>query len=291
MSYVHNKVSDVLAKQQAGQTDGPCFAVMGLRDKIKQSVRGLQFIERNKNSLYIYRDDCPFVLGWIGYGDYRQKGSGSREMFVVYTRTINNGKYNMRNVQHYMKMSASIDTALKNVKRYIRPYSPSELAKINMSDVAGSILDTSSEVEQRLRDIQEGIVDVRSYGDNSQSRLFTELKHLLTTNHTFVDPSFGTALADYFQVAEEAKQYKGRSMPMWFVRVYERLDTQMFEVVSIDNAENFFPNIGDEQRTYNADTLPEDIMGKLSVLSILDDNQYVDDVGYRAGEGMFYVAR
>jgi len=290
MGYKHIKVSDALTKQQAGQVDGPCFAVMELRDKIKQSVRGLQFIERDKKSLYIYRDDCPFILGWIGYGDYRQGGDGT-EMYIVHSRTIDNGKYADYNDQHFMKMSVNIDTALTNVKKYIRPYNPVEMADMKMNEVTRAISNVSDEVSSKMRKIQESIVDVRSYGDNSQTRLFTELKHLLTTNHEFVDPSFGAALADYFQTAEEANQYKGRSVPMWFVRVYERFGSQAFDVLSIDNAENFRPNIGDERHTYNADNLPEDIMGKLSVLNILNDDQYVDDVGYRAGEGMFYVVR
>jgi hypothetical protein len=212
-------------------------------------------------------------------------------MYVVHARTIQNGKYAEYNDQHFMKMSVNIDTALKSVKKYIRPYNPVEMAKMKIRDVSGAISGVSDEVSTRMREIQGSIVDVRTYGDNSQSRLFTELKHLLTTNHEFVDPSFGTALTDYFQTVEEANQYKGRSVPMWFVRVYERFGTQAFDVVSIDNAENFAPNIGEERNTYNADTLPEDIMGKLSVLNILNDEQYVDDVGYRAGEGMFYVVR
>jgi len=290
MGYKHIKVSDALTKQQAGQVDGPCFAVMALRDKIKQSVRGLQFIERNKKSLYIYRDDCPYVLGWIGYGDYRQGGDGT-EMYVVQARTIVNGKYSEYSKQYFMKMSTNIDTALKSVKTYIRPYNPVDLADMNMKQVSTAISDVSGAVTSKMREIQNNIVDVRSYGDNSQTRLFTELKHLLTTNHEFVDPSFGTALIDYFAAVEEEKQYKGRSVPMWFVRVYERFGAQAFDVLSIDNAENWNPNIGDERYTYNADTLPEDIMGKLSVLNILNDDQYVDDVGYRASEGMFYVVR
>ena len=290
MAYKHELVSDALTKQQAGRVDGPCFAVMELRDKIKQSVRGLQFIDRNKKSLYIYRDDCPYVLGWIGYGDYRQGGDGT-EMYVVHSRTIYNGKYSDYNDQHNMAMSTNIDTALRNVKKYIRPYNPVEMAKIHVKDVSSAVSNVAGEVNTRLRDIQSSIVDVRSYGDNSTTRLMTELKHLITTGHEFVDPSFGSAIVDYFAAVEEANQYKGRSVPMWFVRVYERFGDQCFDVASIDNAENWNPNIGEEVHRYTASDLPEDIMGKLSVLNILNDKQYVDDVGYRAGEGMFYVVR
>ena len=79
---------------------------------------------------------------------------------------------------------------------------------------------------------------------------------------------------------------------MWFVRVYERMDQQMFDVIDIDNAEsNYNVEISDDVKRYTSDTLPEDIMQKLSVLNILQANDYVDDVGFSAGEGMFYVVR
>ena len=37
--------------------------------------------------------------------------------------------------------------------------------------------------------------------------------------------------------------------------------------------------------------LPEELVGKLSVLNMLQDKQYVDGVGLNCGEGMFYVCR
>ena len=32
---------------------------------------------RNSASYWIYRDDCPYVLGWVAYGDYRDGGDGT----------------------------------------------------------------------------------------------------------------------------------------------------------------------------------------------------------------------
>ena len=290
MTYKHIKVSDALTKQQAGQVDGPCFAIMDLRDKIKQSVRGLQFIDRTKKSLWVYREDCPFVLGWIGHGDFRQ-GRGGESMYVVHSRNIVNGKYGDFNVQYNMKMTANINTALKNVKTYIRAYTPAEMANVYVGTMSVEVRTVSDELNKKLRDIQGEVVDVRGYGNNSKTRLFTELKHLVTSGHKFVDPSFGEALVNYFRVADEVEGWGGRSVPMWFVRVYERLGSQAFDVVSVEDALRRRTPVGAEQYQYNAEGLPEDIMGKLSVLNLLTDEQYVDGVGYRVGEGMFYVAR
>ena len=290
MGYTHKLVSDALTKQQAGAALLPESTIRELRDKIKQSIRGLQFINRDRRSLYIYRDDCPYVLGWIGYGDYRRGGDGT-EMYVVHSRTINNGKYTTYNDQHFMAMSTNIDTALRNVKKYIRPYAPVDMAKIHIKDVSSEVSNVAVESMTRLRDIESSIVDLGKYGDNSATRLITELRHLITIGHKFVDPSFGSDVADYLTARVEADKYKGRSMPMWFVRVYERFGDQCFDVASICDINTFLPKIGEEVHRYTASDLPEDIMGKLSVLNILNDKQYVDDVGYRVGEGMFYVVR
>jgi len=79
---------------------------------------------------------------------------------------------------------------------------------------------------------------------------------------------------------------------MWFVRVYERMGQQMFDVLTIDNAESTYrAQMSDDVSRYTADDLPEEIMQKLSVLNILSKDDYVDDVGFSAGEGMFYVVR
>ena len=43
--------------------------------------------------------------------------------------------------------------------------------------------------------------------------------------------------------------------------------------------------------TRYTDDLPEDIMGKVSMLAMVENDTYVDDVGYRADEGLFYVVR
>ena len=103
---------------------------------------------------------------------------------------------------------------------------------------------------------------------------------------------FGERLTDFFAKQDELNRLKGRTVPMWFVRVYERMDQQMFDVIDIDNAEsNYNVEISDDVKRYTSDTLPEDIMQKLSVLNILQANDYVDDVGFSAGEGMFYVVR
>ena len=40
---------------------------------------------------------------------------------------------------------------------------------------------------------------------------------------------------------------------------------------------------------YTQEELPENLLGAVSVLSMVEEDQYVAGVGYRAGENMFYI--
>jgi hypothetical protein len=40
---------------------------------------------------------------------------------------------------------------------------------------------------------------------------------------------------------------------------------------------------------YTQEELPENLLGAMSVLSMVEEDQYVAGVGYRAGANMFYI--
>jgi prophage antirepressor-like protein len=286
----HKLVSEALT------TDGACpasAAFLLFRDRVKAAMRGLDFIDRDKQSVWVYRDDCPYVLGWIGFGDYRDGGDGTgygTNVFVVQARTIENKKYADHSNQFCMKMSANVEVALRNAKKYLRQYSPQELAMVNLRGVSDKVTGRADESRAKLRTAMSAVFDVDIY--NKTSTLARELQHLLNTEHEFLHPEFRRNLTTYFELKHDADVLRDRTIPMWFVRVYERMGQQSFDVLSIDKPEsNYTVEISQDVHRYQSDDLPEDIMGKLSVLNILTDDQYVDGVGYRAGEGMFYVVR
>ena len=301
--YEHKLVSEVLTKQQEGvltATDATaCLATIDLRDRVKSAMRGLDFIDRNRQSVWVYRDDCPYVLGWIGFGDYRYGGDGTN-MFVVQARTIENNKYAWGSNQFNMKMSANVEVALRNAKKYLRQYSPQELAMVNLRGVSDKVTGMADESCAKLRTAMSAVFDIgeiaiaidTSGSYNKTSTLALELQHLLNTEHEFLHPEFRRNLTTYFELKHDVDVLRDRTIPMWFVRVYERMGQQSFDVLSIDKPESRYSvEISQDVHRYQSDDLPEDIMGKLSVLNILTDDQYVDGVGYRAGEGMFYVVR
>tara|TARA_R110000772_G_scaffold267792_1_gene392639 strand:- start:33 stop:563 length:531 start_codon:yes stop_codon:yes gene_type:complete len=174
--------------------------------------------------------------------------------------------------------------------------SPQELAGTRMRDASNAVDKVVDVARDEFTEIRNKVIDVESslYSSrtNESSGLLNELRHLMNSNHEFIDVMFGENLTTFFAKQDELIRLKGRTVPMWFVRVYERMGQQTFDVIDIDGAENTYSTeISDDIKRYTADTLPEDIMQKLSVLNILQPNDYVDDVGFSAGEGMFYVVR
>ena len=294
-SYEYKLVSDALTVggTVTDNTNGMEY-VTPFAERVCKELR-VKMHPRDARSYWIYRDDCPYVLGWVAYGDYRDGGDGTN-MYVVQARTIVNGKYAEYSSQYFMKMSTNFDVAVRNAKKFIRMMSPQELAGTRMRDASNAVDSVVDVAKTEFSEIRNKVIDVESslYSSrtNTGSALLNELRHLMNSNHEFIDTMFGENLVTFFAKQEELVRLRNRTVPMWFVRVYDRMEQQVFDVIDIDKAESAYgAEISDDVKRYTADTLPEDIMEKLSVLNILQANDYVDDVGFSAGEGMFYVVR
>ena len=293
--YTYTLVSDALTyasdinQSPRGETSALTWDVLEpFVVKVCKDMR-VKACPKDWRSCYIYREDFPYVLGWIGYGDWRMSGSRT-PMYIVQARTIDNGKYDTYSPQFFMKMSANFDVAVRNAKKFLRIMSPQELASTRLQDASNAVdnvVDVArtefAEIRGKVIDLSEGYSVIGS-STGQGSILLNELRHLMNSNHAFLDSTFGDKQAELIRL-------KTRVVPMWFVRVYERMDQQVFDVISVGkNRELKMPTSGDVTR-YTTDTLPEDLMQKLSVLNILQANDYVDDVGFSAGDGMFYVVR
>ena len=293
--YEYKLVSEALTTggTVTDNTNG-CMYATPFAERVCKELR-VKMHPRDRASYWIYRDDCPYVLGWVAYGDYRDGGDGTN-MYIVQARTIVNGKYAEYSNQYFMKMSTNFDVAVRNAKKFIRMMSPQELAGTRMRDASNAVDGVVDVAKNEFSEIRNKVIDVESslYSSrtNEGSSLLNELRHLMNSNHEFIDTMFGENLATFFAKQEELVRLRNRTVPMWFVRVYDRMEQQVFDVIDIDKAESAYgAEISDDVKRYTVDTLPEDIMQKLSVLNILQANDYVDDVGFSAGEGMFYVVR
>ena len=258
------------------------------KTKVSEAFRGVSFAKMGGNRLWVYYPDEPYPMGYIGYGDFRTEVSGD-DQYIVGSRTIINDKYSSYQDQHNMKMTVNVETAIRNAKRFLRNFSPQEMAKSKLRTVCSQSQDSLGDISTEYRNKMRELFDHESRNTN---KMLTELRNLVDTGHEFVDAAFGSELRAMFELSDNEKALKDKPIHMYFVRVSEKFGKQTFDVGTIDNVQksSYQVEMSNEFKRYT-DDLPEEIMGKLSVLTMVENDSYVDDVGYRAAEGMFYVVR
>ena len=191
-----------------------------------------------------------------------------------------------------MKMSGNMDTAIRNAKRFLRNFSPHEMAGANAKLLRSKANDAPEMLGSKFRKSMRELFDheVGNRTGSFSGRMLTELRHLVDSDHGFVDGEFGHQLKQMFEMGDAWRESFQKTVNVYFVRVFEKFGKQTFQVTELDDVRDYNPRISDQFLTYT-DDLPEDIMGKLAVLSMTEDGNYVDDVGMRVDQGMFYVVR
>jgi len=236
------------------------------------------------NEVWMYLPEQPYAQMRLGYRDYftTQVGGGS-ERYGIYTRLIQNGKYNTDNEQHCMSLTEKFDRAVVNAKKYMRPYTPQELVRIKLGDFANNVANETYSFNNEASGADGAV--------RTHDALLPELSYLVDSGYEFKSGQLREAVVNWMAKHKAAQEHRARARHAWFVHVYERFDKQYFDVIEMfDVHKKNNPSI-QSSRTYTADDMPEEIMGKLSVLTMVDVGHRVSDVGMRATETTFYVER
>jgi hypothetical protein len=232
----------------------------------------------------VLMDGYPFDLGRVGYRDY--SAGGGDDTYGVYSRKISNPKFGQDRDQHHMVMSSDVTKAVKNASKYILPYTHTELAKAYYDDI-------QSNVEKVFHDSQTKMHNVaREISSNRQS-ILAELLHLKTLGVTFKTDVFQKASEVIEEAVADATAEDRRKVTCVFVR-FRNIGSDMY--VDVQEAEDVRRNsrklaTSSQPTTYLMSELPEDIVGSISVLNILNDDQYVAKVGMKIDETTFWIER
>ena len=289
VSFIESTVTEI-TKDADGLLDAST-ELQTFMNRLQGVFRGVKFVKMRSNKVWVYYPDEPYPMGYIGYGDFRTEVCGD-DQYMVASRKITNDKYGDYQDQFRMKMSGNMDTAIRNAKRFLRNFSPHEMAGANAKLLRSKANDAPEMLGSKFRKSMRELFDHET-GNKTGSfkgRMLTELRHLVDSDHVFVDGEFGHQLRLMFEMGDAWRESFLKTVDVYFVRVFEKFGKQTFQVTELDDVRDYNPRISDQFLTYT-DDLPEDIMGKLAVLSMTEDGNYVDDVGMRVDEGMFYVVR
>jgi len=249
----------------------------------------IKTIPRSGNSAWVYYDNDPYCCAWVGYGDFRVGGKGTNT-YTVCSRLIANCKYNDYSSQYYMSMTTKLETAVKNAKRYISPLNVADMAKLSCKDASRAFRDVSSEANQEMRRLGNKLFQHDGNSGN-YSPMETELKGLLTLGHDFQDKELEEGLVTYFAKKDETKVLDARADDGVFIYTTVRMGEQQCAVLQVDGLSSYRPDVSEvcETKWYTPQALPDDLMGKFSMLQLVGDKHYVDGVGYRVSDRMCFL--
>jgi hypothetical protein len=260
--------------------------------EITHARRGYKYCLADAYEAWVYREGDTYAMGKISYKSITDSGLSERT-YNVFSPNILNGKYSHGARQH-ASSSVNLAKAVKNASKYLRPVSMKNL--IHMSNrgarvkVEAAIDEASKRVKATARDLTDYLFTTSaSPRDNKLQR---ELKHMVDAGYEFLDAEFGEQLKATFVALDELKQSRETNTNCFTIVDAFKSTTgkQMFRLVRDQELSWFTPDIDPSQiETYEQSDLPEDIEGKLAVLSMVADDTYVEGVGYRAAPTLYYI--
>ena len=295
MSYNNVKVSeinkgvDIEQQQKARDYLASQPELQLFMKEMSSAFRGITFTPNSKDMrmVYVHMPSDPYVLGWIGYGDFQTTVKADKSSFVVCSKHIGNYKYADYNEQHYIAMSVNLATAVRNAKKYLRPLTTRDMA-LDEYDTMLRMADKTKDKAELMK--SNAHTDLLRHSTSGKPNALVEyMRTLISVGHEFTNKDLESSLLNYFKLEEEADALKKKKVKTLFVRIYEKYGKQVFDVVSVIKDPQRWGHKTESVTTYDKDKVPEYIMGKVSMLSMVDNGHWVDDVGYRVDATMFYV--
>ena len=275
------------------------IGLMDFAHKLTQKMKGYKtaIVEKGSpnNMLYVYREGDNYVMGMIGYGDFQNTGDGE-DRFAVWSPNIRNMKYN-GGLQQNMSLALNMDKAVKNAMTYIRPLSMQQTMKQSLRQCSSAAGEVVSQIRDKAgetrRELVNNFFDTSTYSAPKPNALQRELKYMVESGYEFLDKDLGAALGKLVNSMKELDTARDTNKNTFtFVEAFvSPIGRQMFRAYADVDANNYysFDGFTDEVSLYEQHNLPEELAGKLSVLSMLEEGGYVEGVGYRAAENVFYL--
>jgi hypothetical protein len=296
VSKIHTTLASALKESKyrlanAGIDDhSPSSEVWEFRQEIEKTIH-LKTAYRDNGSAWVYAEGDLLVAGWVGYGDYQTISYGKKK-FIVRSRRISNNKYSSGHDAHNMTMNERLPVAVRNAKKYLTRYSLEDTAKVFVADVRDHANSQRVTANGAYKDARVKIGLDRYDSTRKAVPLVAELCRLVDNEHTFLDTALGTKVQELVSQHREyeVQQAAPSNVPMNFVRVHEKFGQRGISLVHFNDAAAYSPHVDSTYAPFVLEAdIPEDIQGKVAVMSMCDTEEFVQDVGYKVNDETFFL--
>jgi len=225
---------------------------------------------------------CSVRLGW---GDYAV-GANTGNKYSVYARHIDNEKFGADRDQRHMALSDSMDRAVKNFNKYLRPYKVSEIAAMSIEEFQSLLRKPLWEASNQFNEAYTAVIRHDSFNN--------EMRMLIDTGHTFVDPSFKEVLMGMLDKLDEHQNKQHETHHGYYVHVREYMGEPVFDVVPVlDIKKASAHRLGMNHVCTSAQLaeMDESLPNKLAALSMLDKGAFVEGLGHKVNDTSYWVLK
>jgi hypothetical protein len=247
---------------------------------------------------FVYMPGDTYCMGYVTIS--RGLDSEDAECFVytVTAHTITNNRHNDLVLQQTCKTS-NPKKAVANAKKYLRRVTHEELAKITSEEYQVVMSAQRDMVEEELDNSADALLGIRRHRGTREnladSPLLVEMFYQMDAGTmTFLSPDVETKLKNVHRLCKEVKAIEASRVTdkVVCVQIHEVKvmgeKTHEFSTAVVGVNRWSTDQVTDYCR-YTEETLPEDIAGKIAVLTVCGMNAAVIGVGYRYDENIFYV--
>ena len=286
-----------LVKDIVGQRDVVTvnFGTMDMAHELTQKVRGIEVAPRSTDSMWVYRPQDTYAMGYIGYCQVHETGD-QEQRYAVFSPNIHNGKYNYGEKQH-MVSALHRPKGVANAAKHLRPLTTKQVLEFTQGDFVSALFDAKStarsQVAKATQQIDLRLFALERYRKPDLNPLQDELQRILNSDYVFVDKELEAQLhAAFTAVAEHEESKKLHEAKHTFIEVIETHGRNTFRgYAEVDDDRSLYRMADTKENLFyfTQEELPDRLMGAMSVLSMVETGVYVSGVGYRAASNMFYV--
>ena len=285
----------------------PHLPLQAFMDGIKKQLRGIKFgVVKELNSpvrshyTFAYYPDEVFARGKISYKDCRDiKPRGEEKLtFNVSSKSIENNKTNHYNSDLFYRMSSTnITTGIRNAVKHLRAYTPIDVMTTTLEDLVRHRNSVGQDENYEIRQLSSYLCD----SGVMCAKLRTELLHLHTSGHNFIDPVYGEKLAKYVSASKEQAENSSMGQDYICVQVRTTGTGHEFTCLDVDDHKQLAHDIRydsrrSEQRLSDmaanvrvTTELPDEWLAKVAVLAITDNDSFLDGIGWKYCDEVYYV--
>lgn len=269
--------------------------VMLLCDELRRVHRDVKFIpSRNARAdwisgvsvvteLWAYFDEDEYAFMRLGYADYYVRDN-NEPRYGIYSRLITNNKFSEAREQYNMVLTDVFDRAVKAAKKYMRRYSPQEVATTTAERIQDKVNSRGWALAHEFNGAMRDVTGHTSF--------FSELASLVRTGYQFNDPLFNNAVRKMIDRREEMQQKMNESIGGYHIQVREYLGEQVFDVIHVPNVRRAGDTKLGQHETLRYDQLetanPE-LPNRMAALTMLDNGAFVEGLGMKISDTTYWV--